>query len=230
MPRHFAAALCTVVLFAAPAPAATAGAATKTDVRNLEFSVLGMTCGTCANSASELLRKVSGVRQARVDFDTKAAHVVAAAEVSQDDIRSALAAFGFEAQFPGDPPIPAALTEEQKQDLDIQTVSHGEAIRIKDHLAPGKTTIFDYYAEWCGPCHLLSPRLERLVLNDENIALRTVDISDWESEAGKQATRKFKIPGLPYVRVYGPRGKFLGAVEGNQIEKVKELIGKVSAP
>ena len=103
-------------------------------------------------------------------------------------------------------------------------MSHGNAIRIKDHLARGKVTIFDYYADWCGPCHLLSPKLERLVLRYENVALRKVDLVDWKSKAARQATREFKLPGLPFTQVYDDRGKLLGQVEGNAIEEIEKLI------
>ena len=44
----------------------------------------------------------------------------------------------------------------------------GERIELKDLLAPGKTTIFDFYSKYCGPCLKISPRLERLdELNDD---------------------------------------------------------------
>ncbi len=119
-----------------------------------------------------------------------------------------------------------SLSEAEKAGLDIETASKGEALSIRDHLAAGKTTIFDYYADWCGPCHLLSPKLERLVLEYQNLALRKVDIGDWETEVAKQATKEFGLPGLPYVRIYGPSGKLVGTVHGNRIEEVEEIIRK----
>ena len=188
-----------------------------------EFLVAGMSCDSCALSASKVLKKIPGVRQAKVDFDSKEAVIKSRREISESEVREALATLGFEACFPGDV-VPQPLSEEEKAGLDIKTASHGEAIEISQHLAPGKITVFDYYADWCGPCYLLTPKLERLLLKYENLALRQVDISDWESDAAKQATEEFDLPGLPYVRIYGPKGKLLGVVEGNQIEKVEEII------
>ncbi len=188
-----------------------------------EFFVAGMSCAGCANSATELLEKIPGVHEAKVDFDSKKASIQAGRVITRDEVREALGKLGFEARFPGDLVI-RPLSEEEKANLDIETASHGEAIKLKDHLAPGNITIFDYYADWCGPCHLFTPKLERLLLKYKNLALRKVDISDWESKAAKQAAKEFGLPGLPYVRIYGPKGKLLGAVHGNHIKKVEAII------
>ena len=188
-----------------------------------EFFVAGMSCGGCAKSATKALEKISGLYEVKVDFDSKRAIVNADREITRREVREALGTLGFEARFPGDVVV-LVLSEEEKTNLDIKTASQGEAIRLKDHLAAGKITIFDYYADWCGPCHLLTPKLERLLLKYGNLALRKVDISNWESEVAKQAAREFGLPGLPYVRIYGPKGKLLGAVHGNQIEKVEKIV------
>ena len=191
----------------------------------LEFTVMGMTCDACANTTTELLTKVPGVHTAQVDFESKSGRVVGDDIVSEAEVRSALSVYGFEVRFPGEGPTDSApLPESEKIDLDIRTVSHGETVHLQKELAAGKVTIFDYYAEWCGPCHLLTPRLERLVKRYSNVALRKVDIVDWESDAARQASNDFGLSGLPYVRVYGPDGEVLGSVVGNHVEQVEELL------
>lgn len=228
---HSIALLIIVAVFMAPvahARTSKAAAALKDraseKLKTVKFSLVGMTCDTCANTASMALAKIPGVVEAKVNFDTKVAFVRASQDVTREIIRGILKPFGWEARFPDEAPPPSALTAKEKAGLDILTVSHGEAIRIQDQLASGKYTIFDYYADWCGPCRLLTPKLERLVRDNKRVALRKVDISNWKSKAAIQATRDFKLSGLPYVRVYGPDGKFLGAVQGNHIDKIKVLI------
>jgi copper chaperone CopZ len=185
----------------------------------LEFSVAGMSCADCAQNATKVLKKIGGVRTVTIDFASQHAILTATREISREQVEEALGTFGFEARFPGDT-IVQPLSEEEKAELDIATASHGEAFELAHHLAAGKITLFDYYADWCGPCHLLTPKLERLLLKYDDLALRTVDISTWESEAAQQAN----LPGLPYVRIYGPQGKLLGSVQGNQIQEVEEVI------
>lgn len=191
----------------------------------LEFSVGGMSCGACANKASEILSQIPGVAEAAVDFDSKKARVRSDKGITKERMREALGTVGFEARFPDDPPSDSTpLPEEKKFGLDIKTISHGEEIRIEDHLAEGKITIFDYYADWCGPCHLLTPKLEHLVKESKNVALRKVDISNWNSPVAKQSTREFKLSGLPFVRVLGADGKLLGEFEGNHFEKLEAML------
>lgn len=189
----------------------------------LEFEVAGMSCGSCAASATRALEQIPGVTSANVDFASKRGRVEASRQLTKDELRRALGTLGFEARFPGDAVV-KPLTESERATLDIAVASRGEAIDIRKHLAPGKITIFDFWAEWCGPCHLLTPKLERLVLEQNTVALRTIDITKWESPVGKQMTKQFKLPALPYVRIYGPQGEFLGEVVGNDFEKVKQIV------
>jgi thioredoxin 1 len=190
------------------------------------FEVAGMSCGDCAKNATKALRKIRGVTAVRVDYESKQATLTASRPVAPDEIRGALALVGMEARFPGETLVPA-LTDEERARLDIRAASEeGRAYDIKKQLAPGKITLFDFWAEWCGPCHLLTPKLEQLVKGDGGLALRTIDIDTWTSPASKQATREFHMSGLPYVRVYGPDGRFVGEVVGSNVEKVRALIAK----
>lgn len=196
---------------------------------NVAFTLYGMTCDACARSAEKALSKVPGVLGAQVDFRTRKVNLRTDTPVARERLREALKPFGYEARFPGEAPPPAALSDAEKKGLDIQTVSHGEKIRIERHLARGKYTLFDFHADWCGPCLILGPKLERLVRDRRDVALRKVNLLDWKSPAALQAVRSFRLPSLPYVLVYGPRGRLLGAVTGNQIEQIEKLIPRKEA-
>lgn len=218
-----------------PGCTSTGSARTKTatpahEFETFRFVVYGMTCDACARNAAREMQKLLGVVTANVDFDSKQAKVQAKrATTTFPDIQSALKTLGFEAMTVGERPV-APLADAQRKTLDIQTVSHGERINIREHLARGKFTVFDYYADWCGPCHLLTPKLERLVLKYENVALRKVDLADWESAAARQASSEFQLPGLPFTRVFDDRGNLLGQVQGNFIEQVESIIRSNTNP
>jgi len=199
----------------------SAGAFAQTTT--VSFEIAGMTCALCEDNAEKALRGINGVTTADVDLDTHKATVTATRELRHDEVRKALAKLGFDAGFANDPLL-APLSADERARLDIATISKGAAFDLDKHLAKGKVTIVDFWAEWCGPCHALSPKLEHLVRDRDGIALRTIELVSWESAAAKQATGQFKLPGLPYVRVYGPNGRFAGAVIGNDIEKINKLI------
>ena len=196
----------------------------------LHFAVYGMSCESCAKTATAKLNDVPGVVEANVTFASKQA--VVQAERGQVDlaaIQSALKTLGFEALPPGQKP-PGPLPEETRKLLDIRVISHGARINVREHLSPGKITIFDYYADWCGPCHLLTPKLERLVVRFENTALRQVDIVNWQSAAAKQATAEFRLSGLPFTRVFDDRGILLGQVSGNDIDRIEAIVRSHAHP
>lgn len=187
------------------------------------FEVAGMNCEKCAITATEALRKLPGVTAASVDFESGAAHVDANESMTTQDVRRTIADLSFEACFAGDAVEPP-LTEDEKARLDIRTISRGRKVRIKSHLPKGKITIVDYYADWCAPCKILSPKIERILLRHDHVALRKIDISDWDSAAAKQATREFRLPGLPFVVVYNDKGRVLGTVPGNHVERIEALV------
>jgi len=97
---------------------------------------------------------------------------------------------------------------------------------VKDHLSTGKITIFDFYADWCGPCRVFSPKLERLLVDHPKVALVKVDIVNWESSVSKQLTKEYQLPSLPFVLLFDDKGKLLGKVRGNFIEKVEAIVEK----
>ena len=54
----------------------------------------------------------------------------------------------------------AAFIPERGQEVEV--IGHGSQVDIARHLSPGNVTIVDFYADWCGPCKMISPFLEQL--------------------------------------------------------------------
>ncbi len=98
-----------------------------------------------------------------------------------------------------------------EQQGDVAQISDGEAVDLKAHLAPGKYTIFDFYADWCPPCRALAPELQKLAERDSRVAIRTIDVVDWASPVVAQ----HGIEGLPHMILYDPSGSRLA--EGSDV-------------
>lgn len=89
----------------------------------------------------------------------------------------------------------------------IEIVANGgKAVDLSSLLVPGKVTIVDFYADWCGPCRAMSPTLEGLASQDADVYLRKVDIVNWSSEV----TAQYALNSIPNVRVYDRRGRLVG--------------------
>jgi thiol-disulfide isomerase/thioredoxin len=91
-------------------------------------------------------------------------------------------------------------------------ISKGQPVTLTDYVVPGKTTVFDFYSDYCGPCVQMSPSLEKLHSQRADVVVVKVDINrpgqkgiDWKSPVVQQ----YKLQSIPHFKVYGPDGKLL---------------------
>jgi len=75
----------------------------------------------------------------------------------------------------------------------------GEEVNLLALLPSDKITIVDFYADWCGPCKQIAPRLEQSVKGDPEVVLIKIDIVNW----GTPVVRQFGIQSVPNLRVFG---------------------------
>ncbi|THU82891.1 thioredoxin-like protein [Dendrothele bispora CBS 962.96] len=67
----------------------------------------------------------------------------------------------------------------------------------------GRLVLVDFYADWCKPCHMLSPVLEKISKDPEikSGSGRPIDVVtvNTESDEGFQLGQRFKVRALPTV-------------------------------
>lgn len=101
---------------------------------------------------------------------------------------------------------------------DIKLSAVAENDMILKLVEKGKTTIIDFYAEWCPPCKMLSKVLERMKAPD--IVIKKIDI---DKEAGLAA--ELGIDAVPFVAIFDRYGKPAVAFTGyREEEEVREII------
>ena len=108
---------------------------------------------------------------------------------------------------------------------EIETITKGNQVDLSKYLVPGSVTIVDFYADWCGPCKELSPTLEQIARTDPEVALRKIDIINWESAVAKQ----YKVSSIPRVEIYSRAGKLVGTVRGVSPEEVRRYVAQAKS-
>ncbi len=116
---------------------------------------------------------------------------------------------------------------ELKEGADVRELTREEAIKgLEEHAVEGKITVVDFYALWCVPCRNLHAHLYTLLNQRQDIALRKVQIEDWDDPlAAKYLTTS---PTVPFVIVFDKQGEELGTVSGLDIEALSALLAEAS--
>ena len=72
--------------------------------------------------------------------------------------------------------------------------------------------LVDFYANWCGPCQMLSPVLEELEKESKDLTIVKIDVDKNESLA-----RKHGVMSIPTIEIYN---------KGNLVNKQVGLLSK----
>ncbi len=108
-----------------------------------------------------------------------------------------------------EPEDPYAWVKKESAEKLIRSHIPGEEIDIERLVQRGKTTIFDFYSEYCGPCRRISPLLERLDKKRDDIVVMKIDINrkdvrgiDWDSPV----VRQYGLSSIPHFIIYNASG------------------------
>lgn len=81
-----------------------------------------------------------------------------------------------------------------------------------------KTTIVDFYADWCGPCKMMSPVIEKIAEeNAEKIKVGKVNVDE-----NQELAMQYNVMSIPTILVFkdGKISKiFIGVTSKSEIEE-----------
>jgi putative thioredoxin len=79
--------------------------------------------------------------------------------------------------------------------IDVDEAGFEQAVIERSRSVP---VLVDFWAEWCGPCHMLAPVIERAVAaTDGDVELVKIDI-----DANPGIARRYGIQGIPNVKAF----------------------------
>jgi copper chaperone CopZ len=187
------------------------------------YSLQGADCESCADKVRGELKKVKGVK--KVEFDRQKVEISVRLDetVADADVLAAVERAGLKA-VAGAGHGSYLPAEKYPAGADMKVLSRdGSAVGKLDTLrVPHKYTVFDVYAEWCGPCRFVDARLRELIAGRKDLAVRKLNVVDFDSPLAKELGSR--IEALPYVIVFDPAGKRTDIV-GADFGKLDKALG-----
>ena len=88
----------------------------------------------------------------------------------------------------------------------------------KEVLSSDKTTIVDFYADWCGPCKMMSPVIDKIA--EENV--EKIKVGKVNVDENQELAMKYNVMSIPTILIFknGNISKsFIGVTSKSEIEE-----------
>lgn len=90
-----------------------------------------------------------------------------------------------------------------------------------DVLQSTKPVVVDFWAEWCGPCRLVAPEIDKLAAKyGDKVEVRKLDV-----DANPQTAMKYGIMSIPTVVLFSQGQPPKAAVGFRPLEALEEAFG-----
>lgn len=218
------------LLLAAPAACASATPPATTipaTARTTKLSLHNIDCAECAADVRTEVEKTHKVYDLKFDKKRVVLTLVVDGTVSDEMLIAAAKRAGIEAK-PGDAGGSYLADAKAPEGADVAIVVKDGADYpdLTKALAPGKVTVVDFYADWCGPCRKVDDHIKKRMAERKDLAYRRFNVVDWDTPLAQRHLKN--IPELPYVLVFDGKGARVAAINGADLAELDAAIKKAT--
>jgi putative thioredoxin len=106
--------------------------------------------------------------------------------------------------------------------MDVTEETFEREVVERSHETP---VVVDFWAEWCGPCHMLAPVLEQAVSERPHVTLVKVDV-----DANPGLSERFGVRGIPAVKAFRNGHVVREFVGAQPPQAVASFLDELTAP
>jgi thiol-disulfide isomerase/thioredoxin len=195
------------------------------DARQQVLSVRAVRNGDVLAKGAELLEDQDGVFRAEADLVRAEIKLWTKPDVAPEPLArllaerqiDAVAGAGQGSYLPPPGYLPTA-------DARILTATGEDVDDLAPHAVAGKVTVFDFYADWCGPCRMLDRQLREITSTRADVAVRKLNIVDFNSTLAAHWVRV----AIPMLVVYNRAGRKIAELRGSDPRAIVIALGQAT--
>ena len=172
------------------------------------FSIQGLDGGDTGDRLAQAFLTVPGVKQARFELYTSELTLVLGEQLPDARVPAMVARAGPGVRAragPGQgrylPPI------DYPPGVDVAVLTrNGSGVGPLERLrVPNRTTIIDFYADWCIACRPMDVHLRAFARGRRGVAIRKLNLARWDSPLAKEQGQR--LTALPHLVIFTPDGR-----------------------
>jgi thiol-disulfide isomerase/thioredoxin len=195
------------------------------DARRSVVSIVGVPTGDHLLAAATVLEKEDAVYRATPDLVRAEITVWTQPGWPDAELLGRFSAHHLEAVIaPGRGSYRPPDGFPEDSDVRILTVTGQLVPNLDAHAVPGKVTVFDFYADWCGPCRKLDEHFARILSRRKDVAVRKLNIVDFNSALADS----WLVKRIPFVVLYNRAGHKITELSGNDPTAIVVALGRAT--
>ena len=99
-------------------------------------------------------------------------------------------------------------------------IKHFDDENFTSSIAQG-TTLVDFYADWCGPCRMMTPVIEEFAKEMEG----KISVGKLDIDASQKTTHTFQVTSIPTLILFNDGQEVKRIVGLKDLAALKKLVG-----